>query len=154
MASEKYNFQYCQKIVLFDEQDRVLLAQRVGEQDYDETYSFIGGKLEITDGELVKGMLREKQEEIGRRALILVAPQLSFNIYFTKKDGSAMILPHIYGRYVSGEIDLSNEYSNYKWVPVNKLDSFEPKIETIPAAVAWAQKIRDIITEDDLVELQ
>jgi 8-oxo-dGTP pyrophosphatase MutT (NUDIX family) len=154
MASEKYNFQYCQKIVLFDEQDRVLLAQRKGESDFDETYSFIGGKLEITDGELINGMLREKQEEIGRRALILVAPQLSFNVYFTKKDGSAMVLPHVYGRYVSGEIELNDEYSNYKWVGVDELDSFEPKIDTIPVAVAWARKIREIVTDEDLVEIQ
>lgn len=154
MASEKYNFQYCQKIVLFDEQDRVLLAQRKGEADYDGVYSLIGGKLEVPDGGLLEGIKREKQEEIGRRALILVAPQLSFNVYFTKKDGSAMVLPHIYGRYVSGDIELNDEYSNYKWVAIDELDSFEPKIETIPAAVAWAQKISDIITEEDLVEIQ
>jgi hypothetical protein len=64
-----------------------------------------------------------------------------------------MILPHVYARYVSGEIDLNEEYSDYKWVPIAELNSFEPKIETIPEAVAWAKKLQQIITDGDLHEI-
>jgi 8-oxo-dGTP pyrophosphatase MutT (NUDIX family) len=155
--AEKYSFQYCQKIVLFDDQERVLLARRKDEADFDGVFSFIGGKMERVDtrkgtgNDLLEGVRREKQQEIGRRALILVAPQLSYDIYFTKKDGSGMVLPRIYERYVSGAIDLNtSEYSEYQWVEMEELDAFEPKIETIPTAVRWAGSIRDIISEDDL----
>jgi 8-oxo-dGTP pyrophosphatase MutT (NUDIX family) len=150
---ENLSFQYCQKLVVLDDEDRVLLARRKGEADYDGTYSFVGGKAEVSDGGILEAMKREKVEEIGRRALILVAPYLSFNVYFTKKDGNAMILPHVYARYVSGAIDLNEEYSDYKWVPIAELRDFEPKIDTIPEAVAWAKKLGQIITEEDLYEI-
>jgi len=150
---ENLSFQYCQKLVILDDKDRVLLARRKDEADYNGTYSFIGGKAEVSDGGILEAMKREKIEEIGRRALILVAPYLSFNIHYTKKDGSAMILPHVYARYVSGEIDLNEEYSDYKWVPIAELASFEPKIETIPEAVAWAKKLQQIIADGDLHEI-
>ena len=66
-------FQYCQKIVLFSQDgSAVLLARRRGEADYDGVFSFIGGKLESTDGGLVNGLRREKNEEIGSAAKIAV----------------------------------------------------------------------------------
>ncbi len=62
---EKYNFQYCQKIVVFrNNNTEVLLAKRKGENDYDGTFSFIGGKMETTDNNPVEGMRREKNEEV------------------------------------------------------------------------------------------
>lgn len=151
--SETLNFQYCQKIVLFDEEDNVLLARRKGEADYDGVYSLIGGKMETTDASLVEGMRREKQEEIGRRAIVLIAPHLSFNILFRKKDGSSMVLPHLYALYKGGEIDLNEEYDDYKWVAPTDLEAFEPKIETIVEAVRRARQLRQIIADDELVQI-
>ena len=154
MTVEKYNFQYCQKIILFDEEGRVLLARRQGEDDYNGVYSLIGGKMETTDGSFQEGLEREKRQEIGRRAIILVALQLSHNIYYKKNDGSTMVLPHFYGHYVNGEIDLNDEYSDYQWVAPEELDSFEPKIETIPDAVQWGRRIAELISIEDMTMIQ
>lgn len=149
-----YSFQYCQKIVLFNEtQAAVLLARRKGEADYDGVYSFIGGKLETTDGGFVPGLQREKNEEIGEKAKIQICPLVSYNVYFTKKDGSAMVLPHYYAKYLGGEIVINDEYSDYKWINLNELPAFEPKIETIEGAVEWAQKIKIPLEEKDFVTI-
>lgn len=79
-------FQYCPKLVVFNETlDKVLLAKRKGEQDYDGTFSFIGGKIETSDGGIVGGIKREKNEEIGTKAKIQVAQMPVFNAYFEKK---------------------------------------------------------------------
>ena len=51
-----------------------------------------------------------------------------------------MVLPHTAGIYLSGDIHLSDEYSEYQWVPIAELENFEPKIENIPQLVAWAIK--------------
>jgi ADP-ribose pyrophosphatase YjhB (NUDIX family) len=118
----------------------VLLAKRAGEADYDGTYSFVGGKMETTDKTILEGMKREKDEEIGASTVIRVAPDETRNLLFNKKDGNIMIIPHIAGVYVSGDIKLSDEYSDYKWVAINELDSFEPKIQNIPELVQWAIK--------------
>jgi 8-oxo-dGTP pyrophosphatase MutT (NUDIX family) len=134
-------FQYCQKLVILSEdRTKVLLARRKGETDYNEVFTFIGGKMETADESLVSAMKREKDEEIGAGAVVNVLPEETYNVLFQKQDGNAMILPHIAGVYISGEIQLSNEYSEYAWVSVEVLDDFEPKVENIPSITKWALK--------------
>lgn len=146
-------FQYCQKLVVLSaDKASVLLAKRKGEADYDGTYSFIGGKMETTDESLLAGMQREKDEEIGASAKIKVLPNETYNVLFRKKDGNTIVLPHVACVYVSGDIDLSDEYSEYKWVPVAELPAFEPKIQNIPQMTLWAvQKVS--AANDDFVEI-
>ena len=147
-------FQYCQKIIVFNKDfSDVLLAKRQGEQDYDGIFSFIGGKLETTDGGFVEGLRREKNEEIGNEALVDVLPTVTYNVYFQKKDGNHMVLPHYAARYNSGDITINEEYSEYKWVKISELDSFEPKIDNIPFLVDWAKKIVSISDDDDWIVL-
>ena len=133
-------FQYCQKLIIISaEMDRVLLAKRKGEADYDDTYSFIGGKMETTDRSLLAGMKREKDEEIGSSTVVKVFPNESYNLLFHKQDGNSMVLPHIAGIFVSGHITLNeNEYSDYLWAPITELEALEPKIANIPQLTAWA----------------
>ncbi len=134
-------FQYCQKLIILSEDlTKVLLAKRKGEADYDGIYSFIGGKMETTDASILAGMKREKDEEIGSAAKIKVLPHETYNLLFRKKDGNSMILPHIASVFVSGQIVLNEEYSDYQWVPTNKLTDFGPKIENISELTRWAQK--------------
>lgn len=154
MNNSSLFFQYCQKIVLFNEsRTAILLARRKGEADYDGVYSLIGGKMETTDGGFLQGLTREKNEEIGPEARVAVYPQATHNIYFVKKDCSAMVLPHYYAEYRGGEINLNEEYSDYKWVNLDKLAQFEPKIETIEPIVGWALKLQKIIEPRDLVTI-
>lgn len=144
--SDTTHFQYCQKLVVIDPvTGSVLLARRKGEADYDGVYSLIGGKMETTDGSILDAIRREKEEEIGTTARILIAEDLSYNVLFTKKDGNSMILPHFYAEYDGGSIELNDEYSDYAWVPIAGLDSFEPKIDTIPAAVRRAIQIGGMV---------
>ncbi len=148
----KYSFQNCQKIVVFkDNNTKVLLAKRVGESDHNETYSFIGGKMEITDGEILEGIKREKNEEVGENFKIKIYPTFNTMNYFVKKDGSSMVLPHYYARYESGEVNLNEEYSDYKWVEVAKLAEFEPKIETVEIMVKNLLKLVEVIKEEELL---
>lgn len=115
LLMEKYNFLYCQKIVVLSKDETsVLLCKRKGETDYDGTFSFIGGKMETTDESIVEGIKREKDEEVGQNFRIMLYPKFSFNSLFRKKDGSSMILPHYLAIYVDGEINLNEEYSEYQ----------------------------------------
>jgi len=139
MSTDTTLFQYCQKLVILSaDRQSVLLAKRKGEADYDGVYSFIGGKMETTDEGLLAGMKREKDEEIGQAAKINVLPDETFNLFFRKKDGNTMVLPHIASIYVSGEIELNDEYSDYRWVPLVDIDGFEPKVPNIPQLARWA----------------
>jgi NADH pyrophosphatase NudC (nudix superfamily) len=148
-------FQYCQKlIILSSDKQSVLLAKRQGEADYDGVYSFIGGKMETTDASIIEGMRREKNEEIGSSAKVLIVPHESYNLFFKKKDGNSMILPHIAGIFHSGAIVLnSDEYSDYKWMAIDELSRFEPKIAGIPELTAWALAKLSATDTTQLVEL-
>jgi 8-oxo-dGTP pyrophosphatase MutT (NUDIX family) len=147
-------FQYCQKLVILsDDLKSVLLAKRKGEADYDGTYTFVGGKMETTDESLLAGLKREKDEEIGAGTVIKVLPDETRNLLFRKKDGNSMVIPHIAAIYVSGEIAVNEEYSDYQWVPLSELQAFEPKIPNIPELTEWA--VRKLTNADPsaLVEI-
>lgn len=148
----KYNFQYCQKIVVFSEDNsKVLLARRKGEADFDSVYSFIGGKMENTDGGIVEGMLREKNEEVGSDFKIRLYPIFNTSNFFVKKDGNAMILPHYYAQYVSGEVSLNEEYSDFRWVHVEELGKFEPKIPNIAEMVNRLLRLVPLMKDEEFV---
>lgn len=149
---DKYGFQNCQKIVVFRKNNtEVLLARRKGENDFDGVYSFIGGKMETTDGGILDGLKREKDEEVGENFKIKIYPIFNTMNYFIKKDGNFMVLPHYYARYESGEIKLNEEYSYYKWVEVEKLAEFEPKIPTVEIMAKNLLRLIKIIKEEELV---
>lgn len=150
--SEKYNFQYCQKIVIYSKDgSEILLCKRKGEEDYDGVYSFIGGKMETADNSIVEGLKREKDEEVGNEFKVRIFPTCSTNIFFVKNDGSRMILPHYYAVHEEGEIELNKEYSEYTWVPLAEVGSFEPKIPNIPEILAKFEVIKNVLSDTESV---
>jgi 8-oxo-dGTP pyrophosphatase MutT (NUDIX family) len=149
-------FHYCPKQIVFSaDKKAVLLARRKGEADYDGIFSFIGGKTETTDGGLLEGLRREKNEEIGAEARIKICWSMScFQTWYRKKNGNYMVLPHHIAIYHGGEIKVNPaEYDAYEWVPVSKIDSFEPQIPTTPVAVHAALRFLPLLTDDDFVEI-
>lgn len=153
--SDAFSFQYCQKLVLFSEDWRsVLLARRAGEADYDGTFSFVGGKMETGDASILEALRREKNEEIGESAKVRAYLGATHNLLFRKKDGSAMIIPHILAQYVGGEVKLEpREYSEYRWVLVAELAALEPKIANIPELVDWALALQKTVPTEAFEEL-
>lgn len=151
---DQYLFQNCQKIVVFSaDNSQVLLAKRKGEQDYDGVYTFIGGKMEISDNSLIAGMKREKCEEIGIDAKILIYPIFNHMVLFQKKDGHHMLIPHYYAQYVTGVIHLSDEYADYTWINIDELEAFEPKIKNIPEIVTNLLRIIPLTHKSEFVEI-
>lgn len=133
----------------------MLLAQRTGEADYNAIYSFIGGKTETTDGSLLAGLKREKDEEIGANAKLKICWTMScYQVWYTKKNGQDMVLPHHVAIHQGGDIQLNpNEYADYKWVPISEIDTFEPTIKNTALAVHAALRMLQILTDDDFDEI-
>lgn len=149
-------FQYCAKLIIFSaDKSAVLLARRKGEADYDGTFTFVGGKTETTDGSLLAGIQREKNEEIGESAKVKVCWTMScYQAWFQKASGQALVLPHHVAVFQGGDIQLNpDEYAEYKWVPLAELDAFEPKIANIPGAVLAAQRLLAILQPDDFTSI-
>jgi len=150
----QYDYQYCQKIVVFSSDLKsILLCKRKGESDYDGDYSFIGGKMENSDGTFINGLQREKNEEVGEQFKIEIYPNFTANVVFQKKSGEYMVLPHYWARHLAGEIKLNEEYSDFKWVPLEEVADFEPKIPTIPGIMKEMLKLRQLISPADLIQI-
>lgn len=148
----QYCFQNCQKLIIFSTDGlSVLLAKRKGENDLDGMYSFIGGKMETTDESIVAGMKREKDEEVGSNFKIKLYPIFNTTIYFLKKDGSTMVLPHYYCQHIEGEVVLNEEYSDYKWVPLNELENFEPKIANVESMIEKILRLKQLMKTEEFV---
>ena len=149
---ENYHFQYCQKIVVFSkDKTQVLLCKRKGEADLNGVFSCIGGKMETTDPSILEGLQREKKEEVGGDFKIKLYPTYSHNLLFHKKDGNAMILPYYMAIYESGEVKLNDEYSEYRWVNLDELEAFEPKVDCIPEEVRLLRRLEAIQEEGEFV---
>lgn len=152
----EYLFQFCQKLVVFSADQRsVLFARRKGEADFDEFWSLIGGKMETTDGGIVEGIRREKDEEVGADFRMRVAPMFScYNAHFQKKNGIHMVLPHYVAVHEGGDIVLNeSEYSDYKWVTLEELDALMPKVDNTADVIKNALRILPLLTDDDFVKV-
>lgn len=148
----KYDFQYCQKIVILSKnKDSVLLCKRKGENDYNETFSFAGGKMETSDKSILAGITREKNQELGENFKINLLITYTTNLLFRKRNDKYMILPHLLAIHQEGEIKLNKEYSEYKWVPIDSLNEFEPKIQSIPEIIQTLNRLKQILTKDDFI---
>lgn len=151
--NEKYNFQYCPKIVVLSaDRTKVLLCKRIRETDYDGVFSFPGGKMETGDASIVDAIRREKNEELGPDFKIKLYTTFSTSVLFKKQDGSYMVLPHYLATHEDGEVVLNQqEYSEYTWVKIEKLESFEPKIENIPKTTREALRLLPFMSSDDSI---
>ena len=146
----KLDFQYCPKLAVFDrDRARILLCRRKGEQDYDGTYSLIGGKMEHSDPSILAAVKREKDEEVGHAFKVRIYDKISVDVNFGKKDGSRMILPHYYCEYLEGNVVLSDEYSDYRWVPLDELFALEPMIDNIRWIAPLLKKVSTIAQQED-----
>lgn len=145
-------FQYCQKlVVLSNDLSKVLVAKRQGEQDYNGVYAYIGGKMEHTDSTFIEGIKRERDEEVGSNFKIKLFPTYIITKEYLKKDGSYMILPHYLCIHQEGEIELNEEYSEYKWINLDELESHENLIENIPELTLKMRKEFEIINQLDSI---
>jgi 8-oxo-dGTP pyrophosphatase MutT (NUDIX family) len=148
-------FHYCPKQIIFSEDKKsVLMARRAGEADYDGVYSFVGGKTETTDGNLLKGLKREKDEEIGASARVKICWSFScYQAWYRKANGNYMVLPHHVGIFIGGTVDLNkDEYDDYKWVPVEEIGEYNG-IPSHAPALQNAQRLLAVLTDEDFEEI-
>ena len=119
--TSKYNFQYCPKLVIFNDNNEVLLCKRQWEEDFDWVFSFPWWKRESIDTSIEEWIKREKNEEIWDNIKIKVYRKFNIEEEYVKKSWSCMILPHYAWIYEWWEVKLNEEYSEYKWVSIEEM---------------------------------
>ncbi len=151
---DQYAFRYCQKIVVLSKDlGSILLAKRQQEIEYDGVFSFIGGKMEASEDSILASLQREKNEEVSQDFRIRLLLTFSTNVFSRNKDGTPMILPHYLAIHQDGEVELSSEYSQYRWIPIDELETFELKIANIPTVTRQLLRLMQVAKTGDWVLL-
>lgn len=108
----------------------ILFNQRDGKIDLP------GGKIQVNEA-IDKALVRELEEELGSDVKIEVGEPFirwTTEMYYGKNIGKKILLIGFKGKYISGEIDLSDEHSGYKWVDKDnykELDDGSDKFEAL-----------------------
>ncbi len=129
---EKYNFQYCPKLVIFNKNNEVLLCKRQGEEDFNWVFSFPGWKREKIDISIEIWIKREKSEEIWEKVRIKMYRLFNIEKEYVKKSWDTMILPHYVWFYEWWEIIINEEYSEYKWLWLDDINNINTIWTVIP----------------------
>jgi len=145
-------FQYCHKIIIFSkDRDKVLLFRRYEKGQFGGMFAFVGGKMDIDENSIVDSLKREKDEEIGEDVKIKVFTDFCADFLFVRDTGKPIVMSFYFGIYENGEINLNDEHLEYKWVEIDELSKFEPKIFDTEKRVKEILRLDKIIKEENLV---
>ncbi|MEM7705744.1 MAG: NUDIX hydrolase [Pseudomonadota bacterium] len=124
MSSNALQSIICPKLCLLNPASKeFLLCKRKGEADFDRTYSFPGGKTELSDESIEAGIQRELAEELGSVFAYELSSQLCFLVEYVRSDSKHMTLPHFFGVASKEQhIDLNaEEYNDYAWTRIEDM---------------------------------
>ena len=114
-------------------------------------FAFVGGKMDADEVSILDSLKREKDEEIGEDVKIKVFLNFCENFFFIRESGKPIMMSFYFGVYEDGKINLNDEHLEYKWVKIDELKEFEPKIFDIEEKAKKMLKLDKIIREEDLV---
>jgi 8-oxo-dGTP pyrophosphatase MutT (NUDIX family) len=143
----KYFHFFVGKLAIFRNEGgrwHVLVTKRHGEKEYDNTFSFPGGRKEVADTEIIDNLRREKAEELGSDFKINIFPDVATTLAFTRKDGIPVVgavFPALYDR---GEVRLGRGYSEYRWVDVEKISTVQPYTPNLEEETRTALTLLDL----------
>lgn len=118
-----FNLIIGQKAVIVNDKKELLILKRKNVDVYHELWDFPGGKLEEKDT-LFEGLSREVLEETGLKIenFILILSSSKFTGVSSDKP---TILRNIYLCKANGEVKLSDEHSEFKWIRAEKLKNYK-----------------------------
>ncbi len=140
------NVIFGQKAFILNDKREILLLKRSKGEIYQNSWDVPGGKLEDAD-DLLKAVTREIKEECGLELKRILLVLSSSKFQGTAAD-SPLVFRNIYLASAEGQVKLSNENSEYKWVKVSELHNYSFPPDADYQAVLL--KIPEIITTIDL----
>ncbi len=110
------NFRNAAKAFIIKDGKLLLLKRRANDPHKPGAWDIPGGRLELGEDPF-EGLKRETREEISSEIEILMP--LSVN-HFVRDDGQTITLTIYLCKMTSGEIKLSEEHTEYKWMPISE----------------------------------
>ena len=117
------NVIFGQKAFIINDEGEILIVKRDKEIIYVNKWDVPGGKLD-NEETLFEALNREIKEEVGLKLERIICT-LSSSKFKGKLGDDLIIYRNIYLCSASGEIELSQEHSEYKWVTPGNLSNYE-----------------------------
>ena len=109
---------YVGMAAIIEKDDKILILKRSPEKDFaPSTWEVVTGRLEAEENPIL-GIEREIQEETGLTAEVIMPVDTGF--FYRGGKEFPMVFISYYCRYKSGEVNLSWEHSEYKWISIDK----------------------------------
>lgn len=126
-------YQVSLKLILKNRNGKVLLLKALDKGSYAGFYDFPGGRIHTNefDTALIKVLKREVREEIGNIKYSLIKPipvacgRHEFIASWGRSEeigkNTRVLYLFFEGKYLSGNIKISDEHKGYKWVNLKKI---------------------------------
>ena len=109
---------YVGMAAVIEKGDEILILKRSKEKDFEpETWETVTGRLEEEESP-VDGILREIDEETGIKAEIIMPIDTGF--FYRGGKEFPMVFISYYCKYLEGEIELTWEHTEYKWIRLDE----------------------------------
>ncbi len=116
------NVIFVQKTFVINENRQILIIKRRNNAVHQFVWDIPGGKLEDSDN-LLDAMKRELKEETGLE-LVNIISILSSSKFEGVAEDKPLIFRNIYISKATGEVRLSEEHSEYKWINAGQISEY------------------------------
>lgn len=144
---KKYaEFLISQKILIYDPKEKRFLVLKVNESLWSKealsaygTWDLPGGRIQ-KDEDREESLVMEVAEEIGKVDFEIVG-----NVHLVDASSSnrRTLRPIILGYYLGGEVTLSDEHEEYKWIEKKEIDANKEYYPWLKESIRNAQKLID-----------
>ncbi|MCG3215465.1 MAG: NUDIX domain-containing protein [Candidatus Heimdallarchaeota archaeon] len=109
---------YVGMAAVIEKDNQILILKRSAERDFEpEMWETVTGRLEA-DESPVRGVEREAEEEVGLK--VKVQYPLDIGFFYRGSKDFPMVFISFYCKYIEGEVNISWEHSEYKWISLDE----------------------------------
>ncbi len=136
---------YVGMAAVIERDSKFLILKRTKDKDFEpEAWETVTGRLE-SDESPVEAILREVSEETGLTVDVILPLDTGF--FYRGGKEFPMVFISYYCRYIEGEVKLSWEHSEYKWVTLN--DAIElPDLRHFHVMFSNLKNLKNHLPED------
>ena len=133
------------KAVVMNDEDKVLLLKRSSDNTKKDLWDIPGGRIDIGET-LEDGLTREVKEETGLD-ITKIGMVLNLNTFLRDIDKNSQIVRVTFFCRIQGNIQISNEHSEYRWINPKDIGEYEVFARSVKPAVEKVERLMDTSPE-------
>lgn len=125
--------------------DKILITRRSAERDHDPNlWECVSGRFNQNFDTVEKELLREIAEELGKDIQVaIISPISLYHFYRADRNTDEMVGINFICEYIQGDITLSHEHSEYKWILPEEMHQYNTDDKMI-TDINHVSKMKDI----------